>query len=259
MGETQPERVTVAEMSWPEVETALRAGQATVILPLGATEQHGPHLPLGTDTRLATALAERVARRLGDALVAPPVPVGPSEEHTGFPGTISISPETLTDLLREYVASFDAQGFERVVILPGHGGWFPVVDDVAPELSRTVEADVVAVTGLQRYMELLQEGLTAAGIDVDEPVVHAGASETAMLLALEPSLVNGPLPDGHTGPVSETTLFAEGIEAYDEDGVLGDARPATADAGEVLLEHVATAHAEYVRAELDAHDQAGES
>ncbi|MFD1600372.1 creatininase family protein [Halobellus rarus] len=240
----------MAELTWPEVEGALEDGIDTVILPLGATEQHGPHLPLETDTRIATAIAKRVAHRLGDALVSPAVPVGPSEEHTGFPGTVSISPDTLTSLLRDHVSSFEAQGFERVVILPGHGGCFPVIDAAYPELTRTTEIDVVAVTGLQRFMNLLQEGLAAAGIDVDEPVVHAGASETAMLLAIEPSLVVDDLPEGHTGTVSAAALFTRGVEVYDKNGVLGDARPATAAAGETILEHVAEAHTSYIRDEF---------
>ena len=246
------ERVALAELSSPDVEAALEDGVDTVVLPLGATEQHGPHLPLDTDTRLATALAKRIARRLGDALVAPAIPVGPSEEHASFPGTISVRPETLERVLWDYVESFERQGFERVVVLPGHGGSFPAVDAAYPRLARETGVDVVAVTGLRRFMELLEEGLREAGIDVEEPVAHAGASETAMVLALAPHLVADELPDGHTEPVSAAALFTDGIEAFAENGVLGDARPATAEAGETLLEYVADAHAAYVRDELAA-------
>jgi len=249
-----PNAVRLGELSWPAVAAAVEDGVDTVVVPLGATEQHGPHLPVDTDTRLATELAERVARRLGDALVAPAIPVGPSEEHASFPGTISVSPDTLDALLRDYVDSVERGGFERVVVLPGHGGSFPTVDAVFPGLARETDVDVVAVTGLQRYMDLLQDGLREAGVDVDEPVVHAGASETAMVLALAPDLVADDRPEGHTGAVSAAALFSEGIERYDEAGVLGDARPATAAVGETLLEHVATAHADYVRAEFDALD-----
>ncbi|WP_232701934.1 creatininase family protein [Halobacterium wangiae] len=244
--------VRLAELSWTDVEAALEGGVDTVVVPLGATEQHGPHLPLDTDTRLAAELAERVARRLGGALVAPAIPVGPSTEHTGFPGTISVSPETLTALLRDYVDSFEAQGFERVVVLPGHGGSFPVVEAAFPELARETDVDVIAVTGLRRYMELLESGLREAGIDVEEPVVHAGASETAMVLAVAPELVADDLPEGYTGPVSAAALFAEGVETHADNGVLGDASPATAEAGETVLEHVTDAHAAIVREEFAA-------
>jgi len=244
------DHVILADLTWQEVESAVQGGVDTIIIPLGATEQHGPHLPVGTDTRIATALAERVARNLGDAFVAPPVPVGPSDEHSAFPGTLSISPDTLTAILHDYVSSFETQGFTRVVILPGHGGSFSIVDAAYAELARVEGVDLVAITRLQQYMELLEEGLAAAGIDVDEPVVHAGASETAMLLAIEPSLVEGELPEGHTGTVSAAALFADGVETYDESGVLGDARPATAAAGEVLLEHIADAYTAYIRDEF---------
>jgi len=257
MVDGHPDPVAMGERSWPEVESALESGVDTAIVPLGATEQHGPHLPLDTDTRLAEALGRRLARRLGDALVTPAIPVGPSEEHAGFPGTLSVSPETLEELLREYVGSIDASGFERVVLLPGHGGSFPAVDAVHPELARESEVDVVAVTGLERYMRLLAEGLREAGLDVDEPVVHAGASETAMLLAIDPDLVADDRPEGHAGSVSAAALFGDGIEAYDENGVLGDPRPATAAVGEELLDHVVDAHAAFVRREVRELDERG--
>lgn len=172
---------------------------------------------------------------------------------------MSVSPETLTALLRDYVESFEAQGFERVVVLPGHGGWFPVVDAAFPELARETDVHVVAVTGLRRFMELLEAGLREAGIEVDEPVSHAGASETAMVLALAPELVAEDLPEGYTDHVSAAALFAEGVETHAENGVLGDARPATAEAGETLLEFVADAHADYVRDEFAALRDAGSS
>jgi len=251
---SHPQPVALAERTWPEVEAAMDAGVDTVIVPLGATEQHGPHLPLDTDTRLATALAERLARRLGDALVAPAIPVGPSGEHAGFPGTISVSPATLRGLLRDYVAAFEAHGFARVVLCPAHGGSIPTVESLQPELAREAAPDVVTVGGLRRYLDLLGEGLERAGVDVDEPAPHAGASETAMLLALAPDLVGDERPEGYTDPPSAAALFAEGVEAYDESGVLGDARPATAAVGEELLAHLVDAHAAYVRREFDELD-----
>lgn len=244
------DRTRLGQVPWP----ALENGVDTVVLPLGSTEQHGPHLPLDTDTRIATALAERIATRLGTAVVAPSIPVGPSMEHAGFPGTISISPDTLEQLLREYVESFERSGFRRVIIVPGHGGSFPVVERAFPELARTTDIDVIAITDLQWYMDLLQEGLHRADVDVDEPVVHAGASETALMLTLAPDLVGPDRPQGHTGPVSAATLYSEGIETYDENGVLGDAREATADVGNALLEVVTDAYYEYIQAEIEAQD-----
>lgn len=245
----------LTDHTWRDVETAIADGTDTIIVPLGATEQHGPHLPVDTDTRLGAAIAVRVARRLGDALVAPALPLGPSAEHLSFPGTISISTDTARNLVRDVVASLERHGFERVVLLPGHGGWFPVLASLYPTLARETACDLVAISELQWYMELLETGLEAAGVDVDEPVVHAGASETAMLLALDPDCVGENREAGHTGHVSATALFAHGIETYDKNGVLGDPRPATAAVGEALLEHVTTAYAGYIREEFAALDE----
>lgn len=252
MTQKRPEAVHLGAYTWTELDEAFTAGVDTVILPLGATEQHGPHLPLATDTRLATAIAERVAHRLGDTLVAPAVSVGPSPAHANFPGTVSISAGTLEPLLREHVESFEAQGFERIVLLPGHGGWFPIIEAVSPALTRVSDADLVTVGDFRRYTDLLDRGLSEAGIDVDEPAPHAGASETAMLLAVAPESVREECPDGHTGDVSAAKLFSEGIETYAENGVLGDTRAATAEAGETILSVVADGYAESVRSAFAA-------
>jgi len=257
MAVDEADSVLLTDQTWRDIETALGEGVDTVIVPLGATEQHGPHLPVDTDTRLGTAIAVRVARRLGDTLVAPALPLGPSEEHMSFPGTISISPDTTRYLLRDIVDSLDRHGFERVVLLPGHGGWFPVLASLYPTLAQETACDLVAISELQWYMELLEEGLETAGVDVDEPVVHAGASETAMMLALDPESVDEDRPAGHTGHVSAAALFASGVEAYDENGVLGDPQPATAAVGESLLEHVTMAYTGYIREEFAALDESG--
>ena len=89
----------LAEMTWPDVAQAVACGMTTVILPLGATEQHGPHLPLGTDTFRAEALAERLASALPDALVAPALPIGCSDEHSGFAGLLSLDHATLAGVI----------------------------------------------------------------------------------------------------------------------------------------------------------------
>lgn len=252
-----PNANTLAELTWREVDAAIDTGRTTVIVPIGATEQHGPHLPLRTDVVLGEAIAKRLADRLGEALVGPPIPFGPSGEHDAFPGTISISPQTLQSLLEEYIRSLERSGFERIVLLPSHGGNFPVVATVAPRLARSVDADIVSVDDLKRYLELLNEGLGRTAINHQEPVVHAGAIETAILLAVDPDAVRTEqASDGYDGPVSASVLYRDGINAYSSDGVLGDARPATADAGETILEHVVDAYAASVRDEfkrLDSH------
>lgn len=250
---THPEPEALAECTWRDVETAVDDGRTTVVLPIGATEQHGPHLPLRTDTTIGEAVANRLAGRLDGALVAPPIPFGPSSEHEAFPGTVSISPRTLRALLDDYVASLERSGFERVVLLPSHGGSFASVAAARPELARSSDIDVVAIDDLGRYLGLLNEGLERAGIDHREPVVHAGAVETAVMLAVDPDAVRADrAPEGNDGPVSAAKLYRDGIGAYSPNGVLGDARPATADVGETILEHLVDAYTAYVRDEFEA-------
>lgn len=254
MENTEYDTLKMADLPWTAVESVLDGGTSTVVLPLGATEQHGPHLPLGTDTTLATALGVRVARGLGRTLVAPAVPVGPSNEHMSFPGTISVEGEPLRQLVEQQVTSLERHGFDRVVLLPGHGGWFPVIESSYPVLARNASSDVVAITNVQWYMELLAEGLQAAGVDVSEPVVHAGASETAMMLAIAPDQVGDDRPTGYTERVSAAALFNEGVERYDRMGTVGDPQVATAEVGEIVLEHVVDAYTSYLRAEFDELD-----
>jgi creatinine amidohydrolase len=251
MDDREERTVRMGGMRSSAIESAQNRGVDTVVVPLGATEQHGPHLPVETDSVLATAIAERVARRLGETLVAPTVPVGPSREHEAFAGTISLRQETLQRVVRDYLESLERQGYERAVVLPGHGGCFPVVGAMYPAIARELAIDVVAFTERQDYMGLLEDGLRSAGIDVDEPVTHAGASETAMMLAIDEDSVGPDRPAGHTGPVSPAALFASGIEVYDEDGVLGVPEAASAAAGRDLLETVADGIARFVRDEFE--------
>ncbi len=107
----------LAEMTWAEVADAIAGGATTVILPLGATEQHGPHLPLGTDTFRAAALAERLAAALPDTLVAPTLPIGCSDEHTGFAGLLSLDHATLAAVIVDCAARMAGWGVRRLVLL----------------------------------------------------------------------------------------------------------------------------------------------
>ena len=110
----------LAEIGWPDVAVYLE-GDDRIILPIGSTEQHGRHLPLGTDTMVPTALAHRLGERTG-VLVAPTVTYGMSLHHLGFPGSVSLRPETLTHVLEDILRSLHRHGFRRVFVLNGHGG-----------------------------------------------------------------------------------------------------------------------------------------
>lgn len=242
--------VSLAEHTWTDVDRALTNGTRTAIVGIGAIEQHGPHLPLSMDAIDANELTRRIAEELGDALATPSIRPGCSEHHMAFPGTISLREETLQSLIRDYCESLDHHGFEHVVLVPTHGGNFGPVDAVRAEIEEDLDANLITLTDLDLHMEILNEGLTAAGIDYHEPVIHAGAAETSMVLATEPDLVrSGRLEVGHEGDVSTDRLLEDGFEAIAPNGVLGDPRKATKAAGEAIFELVTEAYVEQIRAE----------
>lgn len=215
-----------AELSG-STSSRLRGASPTVLIPVGATEQHGPHLPLDTDTRIATAVARAVAARLGAApasgdqqwLVAPAIAYGDSGEHQSFAGTISIGTEALTILLVEYGRSASCWA-QRLVFVSGHGG----------NLGALVRA----------VRQLRSEGHDAgwcacAVLGAD---AHAGHTETSVLLHLWPTDV---LVDrccaGNGAPLAELmpAMRRGGVVAVSELGVLGDATTATAADGERIF------------------------
>ena len=211
-----------------------------VLVPVGSTEQHGPHLPLDTDTRIATAVARTVAQRLAAAptatpaaqpyRLAPAVAYGASGEHESFPGTISIGAEALQQLLVEFARSA-CRWAPRVVFVNGHGG--------------NVEA-LRAATRLLRYegRDVAWCSCTVRGGDA-----HAGHTETSVLLYLSPSdvLIEESCP-GNSAPLAELLprMRRGGVAAVSEVGVLGDPTTATAVAGARLFEEMVTGCADRI-------------
>lgn len=210
----------------------IHSSSALLVVPLGSTEQHGPHLPLDTDTRIATAVADAVVAALAtdpaddEVLLAPALAYGASGEHQGFPGTVSIGTAALEQVLVEFGRS--ALGWaRRLVFVNGHGG------------------NVEALTGA--VATLRDEGRDAgwcpcqvAGADA-----HAGHTETSVLLHLSPSdvLVDESVP-GNTAALADLmpNLRRGGVAAVSEVGVLGDPTTASAAAGaEMFAEMVAGA------------------
>ena len=222
----------LAELTWPQVAQAVAEGATTVILPLGATEQHGPHLPLGTDTLRAEALAARLAERL-PALVAPALPVGCSDEHEGFAGLLSLEAETLAAVIVDCARRMAGWGARRVVVLSAHGGNGRALALAESRLRRELPAlavwipDAGALCGLA-----VREVAAADGISIEAVGLHAGEGETSELLHLAPDLVrmDRAIP-GYTGDMDEglTRLVATGTRMLNADGVVGD--PRAADAG----------------------------
>lgn len=226
-------------MTWPEVNEAVQAGVGTMILPLGATEQHGPHLPLGTDTIRAEALAERLAERLPGSLVAPTLPVGCSDEHSGFPGLLGLERETLARVILDIARRLVGWGVERLVILSAHGGNGDALD-LALNMIRNELPDLEVRTN-ERLETISRAALEVAdrdGISGSDVGLHAGDGETSEMLHLRPNLVNvDRLAPGYTGDMETVVdeLREHGLRPVTENGVLGDPTRAEADRGDRYL------------------------
>jgi creatinine amidohydrolase len=232
------------EMNWPDVRAAVAGGLTTAVVAVGSTEQHGPHLPTMTDTRIGDAVAHRVALRLGDALQARTIPVGVSEHHLAFGATISLKPETLKLIVRDYVDSLVRDGFRRIIFLPIHGGNFvPVAQAIEDARKAHPSIDVTGYTDLLGLLGFLTSASARFGISEEESGSHAGESETSLMMALEPALVaRDRLAPGYLGPMGERetqVVFEKGMPALTENGVLGDPRKASAEKGEAYLEKLA--------------------
>lgn len=205
----------LADATWPSIPT-----KPLVLVPVGSIEQHGPHLPLDTDTAIAVAVSTSVAERLGgDVLVAPPVSYGSSGEHQSFAGTSSIGSEALQLFVIELVRSMGTWA-GRVVFVNAHGG------NIAP-LSKAI-------------FQLRAEGHDVgwAACATESVDLHAGHTETSLMLHLRPASVRLDLAEaGDTRPLAEILpqMMAGGVAAVSPNGVLGDPTGASAEHGAQVL------------------------
>jgi len=152
-----PDEILLERLTWPEIQEALKEGYDTVVLFAGSIEQHGPHLPLCTDTVLGYELAERVARKMGKALVAPVIRPGLSEHHMAFKGTITLSRETFQSTVRDYVKSLARHGFKRLAITFSHGGNAGALNEILPQLANEFpEVEILAVTDIEAHAPFLR-------------------------------------------------------------------------------------------------------
>lgn len=201
--------------------TSVEVGSPRILLlPLGSTEQHGPHLPLDTDTVIATTVAQRAAAEVPMAVVAPAVAIGASGEHAGFPGTLSLGTDVLASAIVEIVRSAGPE-FVRVVVVNGHGG----------------NAD--AVSQAAEICQAEARPVTVWSPRVPGGDAHAGRTETSVMLAIAPDRVRmAEAVVGATEPLSAMLdqLRQGGVRAVSANGVLGDPRQATADQGQSIVD-----------------------
>lgn len=224
------------EMSWPEIKAALDAGRRTIVAAAGSTEQHGPHLPLQTDTLLGTFLVEAIVQRLPGVFQGPTIPFGVSEHHMAFSGTITLDAPTFKEVVRQYAASLASHGFENIVIVPSHGGNFAPLRELVEETGgRIGGARFIAYTDLLAFDGISKTVADADGITPQVAGAHAGEAETSMVLAARGELVEMDYAvEGFVGEFDDAAIkaiFSEGMLALTNNGILGDARPATAERG----------------------------
>lgn len=178
LARAQEKPLILQEMSWPDVQQYLKTSDM-VIIPLGSTEQHGKHLPLGTDYYEAFGMCKMISKRTG-VVVAPVLFVGYSEYHSGFPGTLSLKPETMEQVLFESAEMLMKYGFRRFMFFNYHGGNNIVQENVIHRINHNTEAMAVAIG----HGSSIQKSDEGEFFDW-----HAGKSETSIMLYLKPGLV----------------------------------------------------------------------
>ncbi len=239
----------------PEVRLARMTGQDIsdgkfdkAILPVGATEYHGPHLPYGTDTIGAEALAEGIARELGNTVVLPALDYGVSWHHVEFPWTLSLRPETLSFMIRDIIESAMQHDIHKFAILTAHDGNPPAAESAARSLYQDHGIEIAMIGGWQGAAR--RALATNWDIDLD----HAGQSEMSLVLYGAPETARLDLatnePSQRLGhPVSMVGSFRGTVPK----GYSGNAAAGSAAEGEAIVKAIAGLVVPFLR-ELDAHD-----
>jgi creatinine amidohydrolase len=230
----------LADQAWPD---AGATDASVALLPVGSTEQHGPHAPLGTDWLTAAAVAEAGADAADrPVVVAPTIPVGVAEEHRDFAGTLWVSPDTFRAYVRETVESLAHHGWDRVVVVNGHGGNVDALREVCARISRDGAAYAVAFT----WFDAVDPA--AAGLPGDAAMGHAGPVETSLLGHLHPDLVRQErFADAAAAGADRWGEWVAGVNlahdsaAFSENGAVGDPGMSDTAAGEALLDQAAEA------------------
>jgi creatinine amidohydrolase len=249
-----PDARNFAYLNWKQVD-ALPRDSTLLVLPTAAVEQHGHHLPLATDTLINNLLLGHALNKLPPELPAyalPPVHYGKSNEHIGFPGTLSVSASTFMAVLRDLGASLSRAGFQKLVLYNTHGGNTALIDVMARDLR--------AEFGLRTFALHGSGGISFEGLNPQEKAYgfHAGEVETALLLASVPELVDcSAYTVNYIADISKPEMllpenapatFAWLTRDIASSGVMGDPRPATAENGARWLDEAATRLADVLQA-----------
>jgi len=204
------------EMNWVDIKKAIKDGFKTVVIGVGSTEQHGPHLPTQTDALIADVIVNLIAQNLKNALQAQTIRVGCSDHHLPFPGTISLRKSTLKALIHDYAESLQKHGFENIIFIPTHGGNFNPIKEAIDEIQEKYPK--IKIFGFTDLMEFVgAEEKIAEDFNITKEVAgaHAGEVETSQMLALAENLVvRKRFQPGYLGVLGEEEiemLFKKGM------------------------------------------------
>jgi creatinine amidohydrolase len=243
------------QMTFEDVSSALANGFDGIVIPCGAIEQHGPHLPLSMDADHADALAVEVAALLGHTLIAPTIKVGCSKHHMAFPGTISLQEETFKAICHDYCVSLAKHGFKRIYLFSAHVGNFNALRAMLPRAREAVgpSTQVFAYTDHEAWLLEWRSAVERVGGDPECVGGHADIAETSLMIHLHPESVrHEKVVAGHIGLMTTEQLnlmWKSGIASITPNGVLGDARGSTREIGESCLNGIAKLLASKFKAE----------
>lgn len=234
--------ISYLHMTWSDA-AALNRANTIGLIPTGAVEQHGPHLPVATDMLIAEELGRRTAEASRfDVVVAPVLPAGMSDMHLQFPGTVSVSEAVFRAYVSTYIEAFERIGILRIAVFSAHGGNFPTMSLLERDGSES-SARVIAYSKLDGYVAAMFEGAKAGGIAVPGSDQHGGGVETSQMLASHPDLVRS-FSDvsGFVGEASNLrqAIAERGLREMSPSGVMGTPSVASAAAGEQIYERIST-------------------
>jgi creatinine amidohydrolase len=242
--------VYLEELTWTELKAAVDSGKTTAIIPIGGTEQSGPAIVLGKHNERVRFLAGRIARQLGDAIVAPVVAyvpegrIDPPSSHMRFPGTLSIPDEVFERTLEYAARSLKEHGFRDIVLLGDHGGYQRDLAPVADRLNREWAHSPARVHAVTEYFRASDEGFAALlrsrGYRNDEIGTHAALADTSLMLAIDPAAVR-------------TEELKSGTPLGPAQGVYGgDPRRASGELGRLGVDQIVTTTVAAIRAACKA-------
>jgi creatinine amidohydrolase len=240
----QPNSVMLEDFTSPELAAAIRAGKTTILVPIGGTEQNGPHMALGKHNVRVKVLADKVARELGNALVAPVIAyvpegsVNPPTGHMRYPGTLTVPADAYRKVLASAARSLKLAGFRDVVFLGDHGDYQKDDEAVARDLDREWAATPARAHAVTEYyrasVDAFGKALRSRGYTDAEIGIHAGLADTSLALAVDPALVRADVAKNAAGAAMP--------------GVTGDPRRATAELGKVGVDAIVAQTVAAIRA-----------